>query len=562
MEKCSPNLRKALNINSSLQATEAKTHSIIENFNVFEDFICQANHYLFTGKFDSAAAFGQIAAEYGCRNHPGLFVSSCLENVLMQIGQIAIPNFYISPRKNASNKSLKHVLHILTQAHSVGGHTRMAWRWIERDSKRVHSVVLTRQGNLKIPSSLVNAVFASGGQVYHIDRRFGGLVARAKKLGQLASRADLIVLHIHPYDVVPIIGLSCKQNIPPVIFVNHADHLFWQGISVSDVVTHIRDSGFRLSLERRKIESKRCLILPIPISRIKRRLSRPEAKRKLGFSEDKVVLLSIASAYKYKGSNTITFLEALLPVIKACDKVVLLIVGANENDLKACPDSAISHRIHFYGRREDTILFYQAADVYLDSFPFASITSLLEAGIFGTPLVSYRSHPEFAEVLCADDPGLKESLFCPRDIKSYRDIIINLIQDAELRQRLGEQTKEEILEVHEAQWFESLETLYAHAFSLPPVENLKRRLDQMHEGKLDLLLASMQKEWGSVCSREAMLRAHYRLFPLSLRFKFRNEIKNKHKDFPLNFIFSEWLCTWLRKFISRILSLCNTRKGI
>jgi glycosyltransferase involved in cell wall biosynthesis len=393
--------------------------------------------------------------------------------------------------------------------------------------------------------------------LYQVDSNIGGLIYRAKTLQQLASRYDVIVLHIHPYDVVPIIALSQKVDRPPVIFMNHADHVYWLGVSISDIVAHFRTSGLRLSMARRTIDHKRCAILPIPIPPADRRMSQSEAKRKLNLSDADVVLLSIASAYKYKGRSTISFLDAIVPVVKKCGNAVLLVVGPDEKDLRLNADPATTRRVRLYGKRDDILLFYQAADIYLDSLPFPSLTSLLDAGMFGMPLVSYCAHPRSSEVLCVDDPGLIRSLLRAEDFQTYRETITELVNSKELRERLSEKTRAEICDIHDRQWPGYLEDIYGHALSIPIKVKPQEDADQMVQGELDLRLMRYDRDLGFGRHVYRIIRSHYLLLPLRFRLKLWAQTINNVSSFIPLFLLPDWLYTVCIKLAISFIRRCK-----
>ena len=58
----------------------------------------------------------------------------------------------------------------------------------------------------------------------------------------------------------------------------------------------------------------------------------------------------------------------------------------------------------------ETATYLDAADIYLDSFPFVSITSLLEAGQRGLPVVTRFPFGAGCEVMGADSPGIEPVL--------------------------------------------------------------------------------------------------------------------------------------------------------
>jgi hypothetical protein len=544
-------------VRKNFDTIESRDLTLSDHFRMFGDLVSRADYFLQKSDFESAAAFGQMAAEYAWRNHPGLFVSPRLEGLMWRVAEKAMKPSIRSTRKFPVNRSIKRVLHVITEAYGVGGHTRLAWRWIKSDLERVHSVFLTRQGAHEVPRALMDALTSSGGRLYQVDTKIGGLIHRATTLQQFASRFDLIVLHIHPYDVLPIIGLSQRADRPPVIFMNHADHVFWMGVSISDIVAHFRTSGLRLSMSRRAIEHKRGAILPIPITPADRRVSRSQAKRLLNLSDTDVVLISIASAYKYKGRGSINFLDATVPVVKKCGNTVLLVVGPDERDLRLNADPTTARRVHLYGKRDDNLLFYQAADIYLDSLPYPSITSLLEAGMFGIPLVSYCAHPRSSEVLCADDPGLVRSLLHAEDLQTYHKTIAELVKSKELRERLGEQTRAEICEIHNLKWPEYREDIYAHALSTPVKGKPQEEADQMVQGELDLRLMRYGRDWGIGRHVHEIIRSHYLLLPLRLRLKFWAQMKRNISNIFPEFLLPDWLYTVFKKLATNFFRRCK-----
>jgi glycosyltransferase involved in cell wall biosynthesis len=545
------------NLRTNFDTIASKDVTLSDHFRIFGQLVSRAEYFLLESDFDSAAAFGQMAAEYAWRNHAGFFVSPRLESLMWRVAEKAMKPSIRSAQTVPVNRSIKRVLHIITEALDVGGHTRFAWRWIKSDLERVHSAFLTRQGTHEVPRAFKNALTLSGGKLYQVDTKIGGLVDRARTLQQLANRFDVIVLHIHPYDVLPIIGLSQAVDCPPVIFVNHADHVFWLGVSISDIVTHFRYSGLQLSIARRTIEHKRCAVLPIPVPPADRRLSRSEARRVLNLSDADVVLLSIASAYKYKGRSSINFLDAIVPVVKKCDNTVLLVVGPDAKDLRLNTDPATARRVRFYGKRDDIFLFYQAADIYLDSLPFPSLTSLLEAGMFGLPLVSYCAHPHSSEVLCVDDPGLVQSLVRAENLQTYRKTITELVGSKELRERLGEQTRAEICEIHDRKWPEYREAIYAHALSIPIKEKPQDVADQMVQGELDLRLMRYDRDLGFGRHVHEIIRSHYLLLSLRRRLEFWAQMKRNISNIFPEFLLPDWLYTVIKKLVTNFARRCK-----
>src|SRR5262245_38525549 len=126
-------------------------------------------------------------------------------------------------------------LHVMSEAHTVGGHSALVPRWIRLDpSNATHSVVLTFPDRCIVPE-LADVAAGSGGEVTPlggIDR----LIVRANRLRALIAGADVVVFHTHQWDVVAAAACTYAEG-PPVLFLNHADHEFWVGASIADALS-------------------------------------------------------------------------------------------------------------------------------------------------------------------------------------------------------------------------------------------------------------------------------------------------------------------------------------
>lgn len=440
----------------------AHTGSVARNLETFRGLESIAEGSLAAARYDDAAAWAQIAADYAWRNHPGIFASPRLEAVLATIGREAVPPR--EPRRLADAAVLpRRVLHVLTEASGIGGHTRLALRLILQDAERSHSLVLTRQREGGLPTPLAEAVRASGGELHTLDDR-GRLVVRARELRAMSAGFDVVVLHVHPFDVLPAVAFAGESSTPPVVLVNHADHVFWLGTGVADAVACIRESGLRLALERRGLTASTCALLPIPVAPAARTLTRAEAKRALGLRSDAVLLLTVAQAQKFAPAGEPGFLDLVAPAVESNPCAVLIAVGPTASGEWREARRHTGGRILAVGPHEDVARYYEAADVYVDSYPFSSLTSLLEAGSFGTPILSFRPYGPEAEVLTADDPALGDALVVAASVREYGTALSRLLADPRARELVGERARARIEEAHTGPgWTARLEELYTRA---------------------------------------------------------------------------------------------------
>ncbi len=509
------------------------TQQIAQNFIQFRHWVSQAQTYLQQNRYEAAAVYSSIAAYYASAKHCGIFTSPELEAILLCLGDRAIsPPQKIPPQI----PRLQHILHVATHILSIGGHSKMLKLWIEQDAQRCHSLALTRQESLTLPEAFPQAIRRRHGQIHCLDQFSSSFIERAKQLRKIAETADIIILHISNNDIIPLIAFANPDHLPPVIFVNHADHLFWVGKQISRVIANLRESGQVLSQQRRGIDPQRNQLLPILLAPTSRQISRQEAKRKLGLAQDSILLLSIARKLKYNTDSQNNYVAIHLPILEKYPQTYLAIVGPGQREDWAWAVEKTQGRILLYSECQETELFRQAADIYVDSFPVASNTSLLESGYYSVPLVSLFPYTEEAIIHGADMPSLTGYLMQAKTIEDYQDVLSQLINNEPLRQERGEATCQSILATHCGEaWQKSLENLYQIAIDSPPISRsfLEKR-DEIKIEVSDLLLLKLNTNAPSPHQRPKflldLLLIHIRNLPFQLRFLMWFKLLSQYKN--------------------------------
>lgn len=528
-------------------SANASRDRIEQNHRAFAAAVARARDSFDAGHLLEAAVHAGVASNLATWMHPGLFASGDLERLSVEIGRAAAGAEGGRPPRPRDGE-IGRVLHVFTRTLTVGGHTRMVWRWMGLDGERRHSVAVTRQGGRPVPTELVAAAAATGGEVTVLGDKPGTLVTWARDLHELATRNDIVVLHVDPEDIIPMVAFGDRSALPPILYLNHADHLFWLGVGIADLVVNLRWSGHHLSPERRGVPEARNAFVPIALGDRNRTISRADAKKRLGAPPDSILLSTIARAVKfeYRSDTGESYVDAVLPVVNEFDNVRLVLVGPTQEGQFQRAHDASGGRITALGERTDNEVLLQGLDVFIDSYPQMSPTSLLEAGSYGVPLIALCPNIDVAAILSGDAPGIDEGLVRARSVDEFRQRLKELIVDQDLRGQLGDKTRADIERLHTGTgWKQQLEALYQRALTTPPLLEVPPVGDTPHFGPPDTMIAMASPPRVDV---DDLLLYHLRLLPLRARARYWVAAMRSGKRPSPGLLLSESAAARLKRF--------------
>lgn len=426
----------------------------------FQRLIGLSSSLLEERNFEGAAQVTQLAADYAWRHHTGSYSSQALEEILKAVATACVGGD--GDTRSTHTRVTNRVLHVLTVAYGSGGHTRLATRWMQLDSTRRHSVALTRQAATPMPEDMKAAVASRQGQIHRLDLSTTTLIDRAAELRLLAAEFDVVVLHVHPDDAAPALAFDRRGASPLVLFINHADHVFWLGVNSADVFVNFRKTGQSLASQRRGLVDSQMTVLPIPIAFMKSQMSRDQARRSLEL-EGLVVIMTVGAPYKFEPLADKGFLDYVAPILADHPETVLLAVGPDPVGRWREEERRSRGQIRALGTRSDLPDLFVAADIYIDSFPFASITATLEAAAHGLPVVGFQFLGVDSAILGSDSPGLELMIIARSDADLAAELT-RLIRDPSLRNRIGQELKAEVRAAHSGDsWQAALEEIYVRA---------------------------------------------------------------------------------------------------
>lgn len=187
---------------------------------------------------------------------------------------------------------------------------------------------------------------------------------------------------------------------------------FWKNLIISvlessDVITTVSNSNFEII--KRMGFAKKARVIPNGFDpNLFKILDKNLARKKLGLSTDKKIVLNVANLYEVKNQKTLLF--SFKEILKFRRDVLLYIVGGGHLRTKLERMSrflGINSRVFFVGPRphEEISLWMNAADVFvLPSYNEGNPTVLFEAFACGLPFIGTRVGG-IPEIIISEDYG-------------------------------------------------------------------------------------------------------------------------------------------------------------
>jgi hypothetical protein len=373
----------------------------------------------------------EICGRFAAFCHAGVFaLPKVEENLQGYVSPSQFPTGYRSELRNVENKTL----HVITEAYPIGGHTRLVTRWIEVLGEEKHAIVLVRQ-RCPVPESLVNRN-TSKTTCINLAQETTTHEQKVAYLASLMRVARRVILHIHMDDACSV-AAAYQNPAAEIHFLNHADHLAWLGAGLPITFLNLRQRGIKICRSRRGIPIENCGNIPVPIT-MSAKISRQDARKRLGISERDCVVLSIASEFKFTPIGERSMHEPLARISRRKNLKMIFIGPRPENPFFARLRENNPEKVWCLGPIPDPTLYRAAADIYLDSYPFGSITSMLEAAASGLPIVAYQPDFEQLEILYSECPWLANEQYVARTEDELFDLLTRLIDDKNLRETLSQ----------------------------------------------------------------------------------------------------------------------------
>lgn len=447
----------------------------------FESCIRTAQKLFEEKLYEDCINYIEKTASFGWFNFSGYYKSETLEILLAKIQQRILPIASHQQKQIKTNK----ILHICSEVYTSGGHSKLLYNWIKNDFSKKHTILSTRLSMEEI-TDISNFYLAGNIDVEHISVKSSSKIESTKLLNQqLLNGYDAITLHIHPDETITNIVLSQKDITTPVCLINHADHVFWLGTSIADMVLQIRESSISIDEERRNILKERQFFLPIPIETA-HNIEEGDTNSETNF----INILSTGTAYKYNPNEQYNFLEEAFKIVEENPEVIFNIVGMNSDSDYAKEYQHERIILHGIVSSQKLAEIENITDIYIEGFPMPSFTALLQVALRKIPFaLHYNPLPLFK--LFSDNN--EHNIVYPKNLDEWHSNIKKLIRDTKYRSETLQKQHEYVLLNYSIEVWESrIQKLYQiinnkkHAYWMP-------NPDKYYDGNNEKILVTIDK---------------------------------------------------------------------
>lgn len=221
-----------------------------------------------------------------------------------------------------------------------------------------------------------------------------------------------------------------------------------QIIAQADLIMPVSQALGNITLERTGCAPATVIPVPIPVDTERFAPGDAAAARAaLGIEHSHVIAIALLFYYEEKIRGLEHFLPGLRALVDAHEDTAVLIVGDGQRREQFETENAelLNHpAIIMHGRDEDMPRVYRASDVFCHfSFFDACPNVILEAWASGRPVVVNNYRP-LTDLLDAGRTGVVlDNSARPEDVRAALE---KLVYDADLRARMGEQSRHAVVE--------------------------------------------------------------------------------------------------------------------
>ena len=218
--------------------------------------------------------------------------------------------------------------------------------------------------------------------------------------------------------------------------------LLWMTRAMPDRVICVSEAVRQVVLKKERLDENRTLVVHNGVELVQDLVGdhRSTVRRDLGIAKSNIIVGMVAN-FNRSVKGVSYFLDAIPLIVRDVPLARCIILGWGKEEKalrKKAKALGIEHHVIFAGYREDIGRYYEAMDIsVLTSLSEGLSITLLESMNYGLPVVVTRvgGNPEVVV------DGQTGYLVPPRDIPSFVERVVWLLQNPDLRARMGQEAR-------------------------------------------------------------------------------------------------------------------------
>lgn len=459
----------------------------------FDEYVAIAEQAAVQQDFAAAATHLRVAATYAWENYTGVFLDRRIESLIDTLAD------HINEAHPLPDESFDSVGFLMTGMYEYGGHSKIAWRWMQLDESNRFALVLIQQGKSKLPEQLTE-LSASGRVSVSCISESEDCLTRARHARDALAGSACVVMSIHPDDIIGAIAAACLKKRSKLIFIDHAFFSISVGMTSAHAVCCTSPAAVRFAMEERLVSPEHLVVYRNSPEWLGDLAGDPKKVREeLDLPDDAVLLLSSGSEYKFYPINGISLVGLVAPVLEANPNAYLVIVGVQErkNILPPGYMTLLAERIKFIAPvpEREFLDYVQACDIYLDSVPFHSGGAAQQAMLLSKPVLNFAEPDMYRSGLSPQFYSVDDFSWFHFSEDAYRADLLELCASAPLRLSRGQYLSRQVAsQIDVARNLMSIEESYRRASRTPQVAvrllSQESRVDHPLMHKMQLQLAA------------------------------------------------------------------------
>ena len=296
------------------------------------------------------------------------------------------------PQTKLNDFSESKVAYLATELYDVGGHTKCLKSLIQSlENEYNQCLFITRLDSTYNSAKESMHFIEKVSKIYGLNENYLFFNKQVSLLyNQIVNfGAKTLFVFIHPDDITAtaVLSLIKRTTNIKIIFFNHASHYPCLGMTFSDLILEGMPSTLKITNEKRHLYNTKIIGLQSLKEGETKYYSKEElteVRKNFGIKENELMTISGGAAYKFFEDNSSKYFEMIKEILQNKHNLKHIVMINLNKKYKKILDNIFANSEEEKSRLIITPLsssyekFFQAADLYIDSFPISSALTQID----------------------------------------------------------------------------------------------------------------------------------------------------------------------------------------